>query len=304
MAAISIVMAVYNGAATLTATMDSILAQTETDFELVAVDDGSTDATPSMLAGYATRDPRVRVITQPNGGLTRALIRGCAGATGALIARHDCGDRSHPERLRRQRELLDAHPGVVLVTCSTLFLGPGGEPLYVVETDGAEIRRSLLHDGIDDIRGLTHHGTAMFRRDAYVAAGGYRAEFRVAQDLDLWLRMAPLGEIAVVPDVLYEAVIDVGSISANRRDEQVASAAISLQWRDATTEDERAALLQQAAAIVPQKKRAAAGEARALYFIASCLRRTRHPHWTRYARRAIRRDPLYLRAWLLLLRWR
>ena len=304
MAAISIVMAVYNGAATLAATMDSILAQSETGFELLAVDDGSTDATPSMLAGYAARDPRVRVLTQPNAGLTRALIRGCDEAKGTLIARHDCGDRSHPDRLRRQREVLDANPGVVLVTCSTLYLGPAGEPLYIVETDGAEIRRSLLHDGIDDIRGLTHHGTAMFRRNAYATAGGYRAEFRVAQDLDLWLRMAPLGEVAVVPQVLYEAVIDVGSISASRRDEQVASAEIALQWRDAKTDEERTALLKKAAAIVPQKKRDAAGEARALYFIASCLRRTRHPHWTRYARRAIRRDPFYLRAWLLLLRWR
>lgn len=297
-------MAVYNGAATLDSTMDSILGQSEPDFELVAVDDGSTDSTPAILAAYATRDDRVRVVTQPNAGLTRALIRGCEESRGTLIARHDCGDRSHPDRLRRQRELLDARPEVVLVSCYTRAVGPEDEPLYEVEADGEEIRRSLLGDGIDAIRGLTHHGTAMFRRDAYTAAGGYRAEFRVAQDLDLWVRMARLGELAVVPDFLYEARVDVGSISASRRDEQVASAEIALRLRDTTSETERASLLQKAAEIAPRKARKPADDARALYFIASCLRRTRHPQWKRYARQALQRDPLYLRAWLLLLRWR
>jgi glycosyltransferase involved in cell wall biosynthesis len=299
MATISIVMSVRDGAATLPSTLDSILAQTERDFELIVIDDGSTDATPRILSDYAARDARMRVITQENTGLTRALIRGCEAATSALIARHDCGDRSHPERLRKQRELLEANANVVLASCSTRYLAPGDEELYVVRADGAEVRRSLLHDGVDDIRGLSHHGSAMFRRDAYVRAGGYRAQFRVAQDLDLWVRLAQLGEIAFVPEVLYEARIEVGAISGERRAEQVASTRIALRLRDGGD----AQLLEEAARIAVQKtKSRRSGEALTLYFIASCLRRARNPRWRVYARQTLRRNPLLLRAWVLLLR--
>ncbi|HEX8619202.1 MAG TPA: glycosyltransferase family 2 protein [Thermoanaerobaculia bacterium] len=298
-------MAVYNGAATLASTMDSILGQTERDFELIAVDDGSTDETPRILAAYAARDSRIRVIAQQNTGLTRALIRGCSAASGKLIARHDCGDRSHPDRLRKQRALF-GDPELVLATCHTSYLGPGDELLYVAAATGEAIRESLLRDGAGTVRGVTHHGNAMFRRDAYERAGGYRAEFRVAQDLDLWLRLAKLGRIGVVPEVLYEARIEVGAISAERRNEQIASVAIALQLRDETPgETRRAELLQQAAMIARaplSKRNRRRAEAATLYFIASCLRRARHPNWSRYARQAVRRDPLLLRGWALFLR--
>ena len=299
MATISVVMSVWNGAATLAATLDSILAQSERDFELIVVDDGSTDATPRILSDYAARDARIRRIAQQNSGLTRALIRGCDEATSELIARHDCGDRSHPERLRKQRALFDANPNLVLASCFTRYLGPGEEELYVASADGDEVRRSLLHDGVGTIRGLTHHGTAMFRRDAYVRAGGYRAQFRVAQDLDLWVRMAPLGEIAFVAEVLYEARVELGAISARRREEQVESARIALRMRD---ENDRS-LLDEVARIAPKKRHSPRrSEAMTLYFIASCLRRTRHARWRDYARQAVRRNPFLLRGWVLLLR--
>src|SRR5436853_2023556 len=109
---ISVVMAVYNGGAELAPTLDSILGQSEADFELIAVDNGSFDDTPAVLRHYAARDGRLRVIRQENAGLTAALIRGCAAASAEVIARHDCGDRSHPERFARQLALL--RDGVVL----------------------------------------------------------------------------------------------------------------------------------------------------------------------------------------------
>ncbi|MCU1245929.1 MAG: glycosyl transferase, partial [Acidobacteria bacterium] len=241
---ISVVMAVYNGARRLRPTIESILGQTDRDFELVVVDDGSTDGTPAILASYAELDPRVRVITQPNTGLTRALIRGCGEARGRLIARQDCGDESHPERLARQRALIDSAPDIVLVSCATAYRGPEGELLYDVSGEGDEVRQSLLRDGVDSVRGLTHHGSAMFRRAAYQEAGGYRAEFYFAQDLDLWTRLARLGRIEFLPQVLYDAVIEPRAISAAYRDKQIESAAISLALRDErSSERERQALL-------------------------------------------------------------
>lgn len=295
---ISVVMPVYNGERGLAATLDSILSQSLKDFELIVVDDGSTDATPEILG--RCRDRRLRVLTQENRGLTRALIRGCEEARGGVIARHDCGDRSQPDRLARQLAILDAEPDVVLVSCHTRYEAPGGETLYIAAGDGETVQQSLLHDGPDSIRGLSHHGSAMFRRDTYLRAGGYRPQFRVAQDLDLWLRMAPIGRIAFVPEVLYEATMDATAISARNRLEQLDAARIALQLRDG---GDPATLLEQAAAVrTPAPRSTRRAEADTFYFFASCLRNQGDPHWTRYAGTAIRRNPLLLRAWLLFVR--
>jgi glycosyltransferase involved in cell wall biosynthesis len=299
MVKLSVVMAVYNGAAVLAATLESIFVQSEPDFELIVVDDGSTDSTPSILASCG--DPRLRVVTQTNTGLTRALVRGCSEAAGEVIARHDCGDRSHPERFRRQLEVLISDPEIVLVSCATSFEGPGGEPLYLVRANGEEVRRSLLHDGIENIHGLPHHGTAMFRRPAYLATGGYRGELYFAQDLDLWVRLAACGSIAVVDEVLYTARFDIDALSARHRREQIEISRYILAMRD---DPARAAELLARAAKVGRsnRKRSRRAEARALYFIASCLRRQGDRRWRDYARRARARDPFSLRAWALLAR--
>jgi glycosyltransferase involved in cell wall biosynthesis len=303
---ISVVMSVYNGASRLRPTMESLLGQTDRDFELIVVDDGSTDGTPAMLASYAALDPRVRIITQSNSGLTRALIRGCSEARGRLIARQDCGDQSHPERLARQRALIDSAADIVLVSCSTAYRGPEGELLYEVSGQGEEVRQSLLRDGVDSVRGLTHHGSAMFRREAYQQAGGYRAAFYFAQDLDLWTRLARLGRIALLPEVLYDAVIEPRAISANYREQQIESATLSLALRDERlSESDRRKLLDRASAIRPHRRPSVRrDEASALYFIANCLRRNGDVRWRGYALAALRSNAFHLRSWLLLLRGR
>src|SRR5262245_17958882 len=290
---ISIAMSVFNGQAALPTTLDSLLAQTERDFELIVVDDGSTDATASVLAGYAERDARIRVITQPHAGLTRALIRCCAAARAPLIARHDCGDRSHPERLARQLACF-ADPAVVLAATAARMLGPEGELLYTVRLDGDETRKSLLRDGAAQLRSIPHHGSAMFRRDAYLAAGGYRAEFRVAQDVDLWLRMARLGSIVILQHELYEATFHPSSISAVERDAQTRATEILVALRDGGDE---AALLAEPAQLTIKRR----SETPGLYFIARCLRAQRNPAARRYLMRTLRRNPFHWRAWISIL---
>ena len=91
---VSVLMSVYNGARYLRAAIESVLSQQGVDFELLAVNDGSTDKSGSILDEYAARDPSVRVIHQENLGLTRALIRGCNEARGRFIARQDADDVS------------------------------------------------------------------------------------------------------------------------------------------------------------------------------------------------------------------
>jgi glycosyltransferase involved in cell wall biosynthesis len=296
---LSVVMSVFNGAAQLGATLDSIEAQTMRDYELIAIDDGSTDATGEILRERASHDARIRVLTIANDGLTRALIRGCAEASAPVIARHDCGDISLPERFARQLDVLDRELDVVLVSCAARYVGPGGEHLYDVTGDGEAIRTSLLHDPIERIVALPHHGTAMFRRGAYETSGGYREQFRFAQDVDLWIRIAALGRIVVLSDTLYEARFETNAISAQRRDLQFALASISIRLRDGGD----VSLLDEARAIgagsPPRKPRDEAG---ALYFLASCLHRNGDRRYRQYARAALRRNPLHLRSWFLLMR--
>ncbi|HEX9985799.1 MAG TPA: glycosyltransferase [Thermoanaerobaculia bacterium] len=293
---LSVVMAVYNGERTLDATLDSILGQTMSDFELLVVDDGSTDATSAILTKHAMRDRRLRILTQPNAGLTRALIRGCAEATADVIARHDCGDRSHPERFARQLPLMAAN---VLTGCAVRYVTTAGELLYETHAQGDDVRRSLLQDKTS-IRSLPHHGTAMFRRDAYLAAGGYRPQFRVAQDLDLWTRIARRGNVAIVPDVLYEATIEPGAISSIARDAQLRATDVIVKLRDGGSAP---TLLAEASQITPGPRNGRSTAA-AYYFIARCLAANRNPAARRYAWQAVRSNPLHWRAWLTLARWK
>jgi glycosyltransferase involved in cell wall biosynthesis len=301
-ATISVVLSVYNGAEHLAETLDSILAQTEADFELIAVDDGSTDESAAILSSYAGRDARVRVLRQENRGLTQALIAGCAAARGMYIARHDAGDTSHPERLRTQRRLLDASPEVVFVSCATQYVGPGAEPLWTMRPTAAVVSPTDVMGSVRLTEGPTHHGSVMFRRDAYERAGGYRAAFYYGQDFDLWYRLAELGKFQSFDGVLYTARIEPGSIStvARARQERLArlSEAALKARRSGSGEEEVLAL---AAQIRPTRERPSRrARAAGLYFIGEALRRNRDPRSYTYLSTALRLWPLSPRAWV---RW-
>src|ERR1041385_9077475 len=269
---VSVVMSVYNGAGTLAETIYSMLIQGGVDFEFVIVDDGSTDGSAALLDDYAARDARVRVLHQPNAGLTRALIAGCAAARGRYLARQDAGDLSTPDRLAKQTRALDQHGDVVFVSGWTAYVGPELEPLYVARGNGrASMPVRILdlaapHCAID---GPTSHPAVMFRRDAYERAGGYRAAFRFGQDWDLWYRLAELGNFLMLDEVLYTARISPSSISTTARPAQRDLAAISEALvRLRASGDSETELLARAAAIVPPKsKRKRCVEARGLYFI-------------------------------------
>jgi glycosyltransferase involved in cell wall biosynthesis len=223
---VSIVMSVYNGASNLAVTMNSILSQEGVELEFIVVNDGSTDETGEILDDYARRDDRVRVIHQGNTGLTRALIRGCAAATGEFVARQDAGDISLAGRLPLQLDVLRNNSNVVMTSCGTRFVGPGNEVLYEVRQAGDELHRGLRHVYVDLVRGPSSHPSVMFRRETFEKVGGYRAEFNVAQDLDLWMRLAEVGVCWATPEVLCEVHLSKNSISTIGRDEQLRSAKI------------------------------------------------------------------------------
>lgn len=290
---ISVVMGVYNAGPELRETLDTILGQTFAGFELIVVDDGSD--VPIAIA-----DPRARVIRHDqNRGLTASLIEGCAAARGEYIARHDAGDLSLPVRFAKQAALLDA--GAAFVSSWTEYVGPDLEPLWIMRGERvAEDGPRTILEGDKLLDGPTHHGSVMFRRDAYLQAGGYRDAFHYGQDFDLWFRMAAIGTFQVVPEVLYRARITPASISNTARAPQMRLAALSEKAMKARQRGEpEEAILAAARAI--GKTTGSANPAPGLYFIGEALRRNGDPRARRYFREAIAASPLSLRAWLRLM---
>ena len=225
---VSVVMSVYNGEKALPATLQSVLSQEDCNFELIVIDDGSTDSSGRILAECAALDTRVDVIVQTNCGLTQALIRGCNQARGEFIARQDCGDVSLPGRLASQVAALRAQPDASLVACGTRFVGPNGEGLQEVTRPGLTLQEGLSVLDINKIKGPPSHGSTMFRRAAYQTAGGYRPQFVVAQDIDLWLRLAERGQCIGQSDVAYLVSVDAGGISGRRRADQIRLASLAV----------------------------------------------------------------------------
>lgn len=296
---VSVVMSVYNGAAHLRETVDSILSQEGVSLEFIIVNDGSTDESPQILDEYAERDPRIRIIHQENQGLTRALIAGCAAATGDYVARQDVGDVSLPNRLRKQIARIKQSPDIVLVSCGTRFVGPDGEHLYDSVQDGESAEAALLTLDLAQIHGPSHHGSTLFSRACYEQVSGYRQAFYFAQDIDLWVRLAEQGRYVVFPEVLYQASITIGAISGLYRKEQVATAGKILEsasHRRSGLSD--ATVLEQAAQIRPFVKRAAGrrDRAKALYFIGVCLKKQDHHQASSYFKQALQAYPLHLKS--------
>jgi glycosyltransferase involved in cell wall biosynthesis len=202
---VSILLPVRNEARLLPAALVSLSRQTLPDWELVAVDDGSSDATPAILAAAAGRDPRVRLLRQPANGLVAALNLGLAACRAPLVARMDGDDICHPQRLQRQTAFLADHPEVTLVAC-----GVRQVPRPTLTAGMLAYERwqnSLLdHDSICRdlfVESPFVHPSVTFRRDAVLALGGYR-DYGWAEDYDLWLRLARAGaRFARLPDVLY-----------------------------------------------------------------------------------------------------
>jgi len=297
-------MGVYNGAADLPRTLDSVLSQQGVDLEFIVVDDGSTDDTPEILERRARQDPRLRVVHQANAGLTDALVRGCDLALGEFIARQDAGgDLSLPGRLMTQVSLLRAQPDGILATCATRFVAPDGEWLFDEVIGQQELEDGLCTLAIPGVRGPSHHGSCLFRRDIYENVGGYRWPFMLAQDLDLWLRMIEVGRLITMPDVLYQAVWTFGGLTSRLRPEQIRYAEVALEAARC-----RRAGLPEPALPDPHRSGAIRGAttrkvelARFYYFVGSCVA-NRDPALARkYFWRSFRAHPVHLRAMLRLL---
>jgi Glycosyl transferase family 2 len=204
-------MPVRDGERFLADAVESVLAQTEPELELVVVDDGSTDGTARLLAGLS--DARVRVLTQPARGLTAALNAGCAEAAAPVIARMDADDVALPERLERQLAFLDSHPDVAL-------LGGG---IVLVDEQGREFDREPAPATLDlGERNDLVHGTVAMRTDAFRELGGYRLD--QAEDYDLWLRFQERHGVAAIEAPVLRYRFHPGQFSITKLERQALGA--------------------------------------------------------------------------------
>jgi len=195
---VSVLMTTYNGATTMGASIDSILAQSFRDFELLIVDDGSTDDTPAIIERI--HDPRLRLLrTGSRGGIVAARNHGFAAAQGHTIAPLDHDDLSDTERLARQVAFLDANPDVVLVATEIRILREGmtAAPHHPRVGDPLALRWLLLIDN------PITWSSVMFRADAVRRIGSFlRPEFELADDFDFYHRLLGVGAIARLNEVL------------------------------------------------------------------------------------------------------
>lgn len=196
---ITILMPVYNVERYLRGALDSIFRQTWQDFELLIVNDGSTDGTRAILA--EARDPRIRVIDRPHGGLAAALRCGVEQARGRYLARMDGDDEALPHRLAVQKAWLDRSPGAVLVHALAQAMDPSGHPLPRVLGDP---RPSAATKWLLLWQNPIVHPTVMLRLGTLRAHDlNYRLELFRADEFDLWNRLAPHGDFEAIPEVLH-----------------------------------------------------------------------------------------------------
>ncbi|KKD39484.1 glycosyltransferase family 2 protein [Limnoraphis robusta] len=215
---ISIIIPVYNGATTIQATIDSVLAQTFSDFELIIVDDGSTDDTLKIISQYG--DPRIQVVSSSHAGAAATRNRGLKQASGEYIAFLDADDLWTPDKLEAQLNALQTHLEAAVAYSWTDFIDEAGSWRQAGRhrtVNGEAYAAMLLYNFIES------GSNPLIRRDALNTVGGFDESLTGGQDWDLYLRLAARYLFVNVPKVQILYRIRDNSISANitRQEQQV-----------------------------------------------------------------------------------
>jgi glycosyltransferase involved in cell wall biosynthesis len=217
---LSVLMPAYNAGRFIDQAIESVLAQSFSDFEFIIVDDGSTDDTRAIIERYAARDPRIRLFSRPNTGLVGARNDTLAPARGEFLAFLDADDVALPGRFERQVSYLQAHPEYVLVASRVIIIDPDGDPLRIM---GEALGHEDLERGLLGARGqLLYNSSVTARQQAVLAVGGYMPDTDPAEDLDLFLRLAEVGRMVVLdePLTMYrESLNKVGHTQCRRQGE-------------------------------------------------------------------------------------
>lgn len=197
---VSVVIPVHNGMKYLPETLDSVIKQTFQDFEVIVVDDGSSDETPNWVA--SCQDPRVRLVQQPNQGTPGARNNGIANAKGDYIAFLDADDIWKPTKLEKQVRTLNMRPKVGLVYTWMSLIDQDGQS--VGRTLSSSIEGYVWPQVVENCR-ISGGSLHMIRRACFDKVGGFALDLRFAEDWEMLIRLAEHYEFAPVnePLVLY-----------------------------------------------------------------------------------------------------
>lgn len=283
---VSVIMPVYNAERYLTEAVESILRQTFRDFELIVIDDCSTDSSLAMMKSFAEGDERVRLLENAqNLGITPTLNRGIQAARGKYIARMDADDVSLPDRLEKQVAFLQANPEIGLISGDALGIDANGIEIdadYSLTVEPGYVKWLLLFTC------PITHPAVMGRKALFEQAGGYDVVLQYAQDYDLWQRMSQFTQITNLPDVLVRRRVHSQSIGAAHRDEQMHShkivqqRALSRLLERPVSLEEVAALRSRSAAVPPRRILSMLRECRDRFFSCNAI--------TPREKRLVRRD--------------
>lgn len=213
--AVSVLLPVYNAQRTIEAAITSILRQSFEDFELLIVNDGSTDESARIIKIF--RDRRIRLIERPqNGGLISALNEGIREARGELVARQDADDVSAPERLGSQMTAFKGNPRIGAVGTALRLVQSGkvlSQRWSYPETPASSRWQVLFKTPVA-------HSAVMYRRETVLRIGGYLEDFKYAEDYDLWSRLIEVADIISLPSPMVFYSVDVGGVSREKAQEQ------------------------------------------------------------------------------------
>ncbi|NJO41927.1 MAG: glycosyltransferase [Cyanobacteria bacterium CRU_2_1] len=211
---VSVLMAVYNTEQYVAQAIESILNQTFLDFELIIIDDGSTDRSLKILQTYAAEDQRIRITSRENRGIPKTRNEMVAQSSGEFIAVMDSDDVALPDRLTQQVKFLHQNPETVWV----------GGAFELIDEKRRLITQIPLPEQDHEIRQLLQNGhtsflhpTAMMRRSAVLAVGGYDETLPLAEDLDLWFKLSQVGGLANLKDAVVQYRLHPGSICDRHR---------------------------------------------------------------------------------------
>jgi hypothetical protein len=216
---VSVVMAVRDGERFVGDAIGSLRNQTLVDFELIVVDDGSVDATPRIVETLAAQDDRIHLQVRPHAGYPEALNVGWQLADSEYVGVLDADDLAEPGRLERQLGFLDQHPEVGVVGGALLLITADGRPFYIAAyPEAPEDTRHALRS-----RSPLGHTCVLMRRAVLEEVGGYRSQFPLAEDYDLWLRISERHALANVPDIVGRYRVHGGNGSITGIRQQAAS---------------------------------------------------------------------------------
>ena len=211
---LSVLMPVYNVEQYVAEAIESILNQTFNNFELIIIDDGSTDASRVIASEYAKRDHRIRFYSRENRGIVKTRNELLLLAQGKYFAIMDSDDISYPTRLEEQLNFLVNSNDYLIVGCRDLLIDPKGYPIMVINNYFEHLEIDQANFKKDDFLTLNAY---MSITHVVKEAGAYREEISYAEDRDLFLRLAEIGKVKVLANVLYQYRQHANSVCARKR---------------------------------------------------------------------------------------